>query len=1058
MDTNSAGKPVLKYIVKKIFLSLLLCYSISLLFSCPVRAEDEKVTINVGINKDLNLYSLKDGEEVTGYVNEYMQILLSYSEVPLKIRYTIDTPDKLKKLLAAGEIDFLITDNINNTNMNKLETSIGTIVYSLYCKENNHYLLYEDYQNMQNIKVGFLNNSMGALNKIPFLQDHDIIYTSITYNNMSELTKALQNNEIDAAYIDNHADGFIKSIADVTKKEVYIWYNKDNSITANYLVRAQNRMLLDRAGLISELENEYYGKLLKYQAFTREEQEFISHSGEILVSCNSSKNPLEYYDSAKNTYNGIHVGVLNLVSKFSGLQFKYVNSKVDENKGPDLILSMYDLQGLNKDDIALTNNYETSNFVVLGPLNDQVNNSDVYKVAITNYDTDIIDYIKKYYPQWKIIIYDCMIDCVSSVRNSNTNFTIQDYKTLEGNIGKLSGNDLGILSVLSSDIGVSMGVVKKGNYNILLSILNKSISAITVEQYNECVFKNTEVINKTDSFRLYMQDHLLMIFLFMLLLLFSIGIILIYFKINISIIESKYSFLTNISHEIRTALNGISGITQLASEDFDNMGYRQDYYDRISNSTNYLLSITNDVLDLSKLKNNKMQIHNSFFDLRQVLISFYDLLGQQQKRKGIGVKIIVNGLIPKYLYGDATRLEQIFINLVGNAIKYTQPGGKVWLIVTIKKITDNEATIEFKVADNGSGMESNSIKKLFNKYERDISERAKIEEGYGLGLSITKELVMLMGGELKVCSEVNVGSCFYFQLKFHYSIEYQDVSIYNLKSNKILVLDSKKQELVNKWGAWMFMGYKADAIILDENKENLLKYTLSESRDYEFCYIDKSILTKSLIDLITENSQERLKLVCVEMEKNLNQNTKYCDISSDLVNVTLIMPTDISYLKTYKQIDRRIKQNKPDKVFTRGVNKKYAKIPYLSNKRVLIAEDNEINMGIITEVLSATSIKIEKAADGLEACSLFERSPIGYYDYLLMDIHMPKRNGQEAASYIRKLHRKDAKKIIIIAMTAEEKERKLKKTRLPEMNYYIMKPYNIGEIYDLFNMILETIT
>ena len=464
--------------------------------------------------------------------------------------------------------------------------------------------------------------------------------------------------------------------------------------------------------------------------------------------------------------------------------------------------------------------------------------------------------------------------------------------------------------------------------------------------------------------------------------------------------QAKSRFLANISHEIRTPLNGIIGFSKLLNQSILSDSQRE-YAQMIEKSATNLLKIINQILDYSELEYGKTDPIKSLFHVESCFEEPVLLLSPLAHEKGLEIILFVYSDVPEYLIGDESRIRQIVVNLLGNAIKYTD-SGEVIVRVMIDDESDSTCTIILSVSDTGIGIDNASRRNLFTSFHRGNTQKEKNHDGTGLGLSITQKLAETMKGHIEVESMPDSGSTFnvYLQLeKEHDAISYQKTD--NLSGLNIHVFDNHtlSRTSVNhtliKYGA-ITKTYTINDLI-DEPQQNadviLLGLGSHEIHNYAFIDQIKPILTENHCPtlILASNSEPGM---LAELEKiGANRVLSKPLKQSTLINTLLaLLEKDTSDVSTKSRIC----------------------IPDLSNYKIIVADDNQINLRLIETFLKRSHAQIYPASNGKSVVDIFSNNPI---DMIILDVHMPIMDGKEAVNIIRK--KKRGKEIPIIALTAD---------------------------------------
>lgn len=503
--------------------------------------------------------------------------------------------------------------------------------------------------------------------------------------------------------------------------------------------------------------------------------------------------------------------------------------------------------------------------------------------------------------------------------------------------------------------------------------------------------------------------------------------------------KAKTDFLANMSHDIRTPMNAIVGMTELARSHIDEKNRIEDCLNKISVSSRHLILLINDVLDMSKIENGKMTLSLTQTTLRESLENIVMIMKPQVKNKQHRFDIFVKNIISEYINCDNLRLNQILINLVSNAVKYTPDNGEVSLTVNQEPSPkgENYVRTHFIVKDNGIGMSEDFIKIVFDSFEREDRKRTTKEEGTGLGLAITKYLVDAMSGTIEVKSKLNEGS------EFHVTIDFEKSSPtdteMSLEALNILIIDDNEDQCIAAVEMLAEMGAKAEYFTDGESAIEKIK---NNPTAYDFILIDwqmpkiDGIETSKRIREYTGNDTPIILVSaydCSEFEAGIREAGINGFLSKPLFKSTL-----------YYGIQSHLNKN-PDEASADASAEGYS-----LNQKVLLAEDNELNGEIAVEMLSAAGLTVDWVKNGQECVEKFLKSANGEYKAIVMDIRMPIMNGYEAATAIRALDRPDAN-VPIIAATADAFADDVAKAKECGMNAHVAKPIDIDMLLSILS-------
>ncbi|MCI8855618.1 MAG: response regulator [Clostridiaceae bacterium] len=507
--------------------------------------------------------------------------------------------------------------------------------------------------------------------------------------------------------------------------------------------------------------------------------------------------------------------------------------------------------------------------------------------------------------------------------------------------------------------------------------------------------------------------------------------------------KAKTTFLSNMSHDIRTPMNAIIGFTTIAVSHIDNRRQVEDCLRKVLSSSNHLLSLINDILDMSRIESGKVQIKEQECNLSELTHNLVNIIQPQVKAKQLDLFIDTFDVVNEDVIADALKLSQIFVNLLSNAVKYTPAGGTVsFRIAQQATFHRGYGDYVFTVKDNGIGMSPEFVEHIFEPFEREASATKSGIQGTGLGMSITRNIVEMMGGVINVQSEKNKGS--EFQVKL--SLRLQDVRkntelIQELEGLRALVVDDDCDSCESVVKLLEQLGLRAEWTTSGKEAVHRAKSASRQNDSYHTYIIDWQMPELSGIE-----TARRIRAT-IGQEAPIIILTAYdwSDIEEEAreagITAFCAKPLFMSDLKSALLVANNLIEKEEARSWTEAD---------FSGRRILLVEDNELNREIAEAILEETGFTVESAPDGTDAVAMVRQSEPHYYDAILMDVQMPVMDGYEATRTIRALPREDAENIPIIAMTAnameEDKEAALKNG----MNDHIAKPLDI----DLFLSVL----
>ena len=513
--------------------------------------------------------------------------------------------------------------------------------------------------------------------------------------------------------------------------------------------------------------------------------------------------------------------------------------------------------------------------------------------------------------------------------------------------------------------------------------------------------------------------------------------------------KAKSVFLSNMSHDIRTPMNAIVGFTTLAITHIDYKEQVEEYLKKIKTSGEHLLSLINDVLDMSRIESGKMHLEEKPCSLPEVLHGLCNILQADVRAKQLELHMDTVDVLNEEIYCDKLRLNQVLLNLIGNSVKYTASGGVISMRVIEKMgAPEGYANYEFHIKDNGIGMSEEFVKHIFEPFEREENTTMSGIQGTGLGMAITKNIVDMMNGYIEVKSEQGVGTEFIVKFTFRlYSGMREPLVIPELKNCRALVVDDDFNTCDSVSYMLQQIGMRVEWTL--SGKEAVLRTRQAVMRNDNFSVY--------MIDWLLPDMNG------VEVTRRIRQEVGE--------NVPIIVLTAYDW----SNIEEEAKAagvttfcSKP--LFLSGLRKCLNSVMAAENKgelaaskesvciktgRILLAEDNELNQEIAMAILEDSGFTVEVAGNGKIAVEKLEASEVGYYQLVLMDVQMPVMNGYEATKAIRSLKNQDLATIPIIAMTANAFEEDKQEAIRCGMNGHIAKPIDVDVLFETLRKMLS---
>lgn len=504
--------------------------------------------------------------------------------------------------------------------------------------------------------------------------------------------------------------------------------------------------------------------------------------------------------------------------------------------------------------------------------------------------------------------------------------------------------------------------------------------------------------------------------------------------------KAKTAFLSNMSHEIRTPMNAIIGLDSIALNDPDISAQTREYLEKIGVSANHLLTLINDILDMSRIESGRLTLKNEDFSFSKLLEEINTMFSGQSTDKGVQYNCHIMGSVDDHYIGDNMKLKQILINIIGNAVKFTPEGGNIELTVERTAQFDGKSTLRFTIADTGIGMSKDYLPHIFDSFSQEDSSSTNKYGSSGLGLAITKNIVEMMNGNIEVKSEKSKGTVFTVTVTLtdsRHSDDEGDYPFIDPGEMSVLVIDDDPvacehaKLVLEKIGISCEIAYSgADAI-------EMVKLRHARATPYNLILVDLKMPDMDGV----ETTREIRKIVGHESAIIIITAYRWDDVLEEAVNAgvdsfiakPLFANNIIEEFRWALCRKNSSKSAKPKKD--------------LKGRHILLAEDVQINAEIMTMVLAMREITCDHVQNGREAVDRFTASDEGYYDAILMDIRMPEMDGLEAAAIIRELDRSDAAAIPIIALTANAFDEDVQRSLQAGMNAHLSKPIDNDALF-----------
>ena len=504
--------------------------------------------------------------------------------------------------------------------------------------------------------------------------------------------------------------------------------------------------------------------------------------------------------------------------------------------------------------------------------------------------------------------------------------------------------------------------------------------------------------------------------------------------------QAKSRFLSNMSHDIRTPMNAIVGMTAIGLSHIDEKARVQDCLNKIQTASSHLMSLVNDVLDMSRIDSGRITLSEEELSLADLVHDVAVIVRPQAERKKQALHIQIADVTAEELVGDSLRLRQILVNIIGNAVKYTQEGGEIQVRFSQRPGPEGQVWLDFSCQDNGMGMSQEFLGKIFLPFERVRSAATRQIEGTGLGMSIVKRLVDTMGGVIAVESQEGKGSRFTVSLPLPVSPLGNREP--NLPVGRTVLVAERRGEQVRQISDCLTRA-GLTPVSLSTGIGAVTRLTEAQFEDHMPCalLLGQELEDMSPLDLAAHARQ----LAGPDFPILLATEDDWAQLEyrATRAGVNAFVPCPLFPSRLLAALSSLTSRSAGSGQDSQDSEEDF------SGSRVLLVEDNELNQEIAMELLGMTGVQVEAAGDGAQAVAKFQNAPEGWFDLILMDIQMPVMDGYEAARRIRQLPRPDAQSVWIVAMTANAFVEDVRLARQAGMNEHISKPVDVDRLMEI---------
>ena len=1082
---NSGMSETMQTLTRKsacVMLSLLLLLSAVL----PVKAAAETASakvVRVGSFEDTFNYVNEKGAR-KGYGYELLETLSGYAGWQFEY-VTCDWSDCFEKL-KNGEIDIIGGISYTEDRTQEMlfsDEPMGVEKNYLYADLSRADISASDFKTLNGKKIGVLMGTEPEVMLTEWEEKYGLKTEHVNISNNEDVKQKLANHEIDCFVSLEEsfwAERGISTITRVGESGIYYAINKNRPDIKEELDDAMRALDEAVPFYTADLYKRYFS--MDYTPIlTGEEKAWLRKHGAIRMGFLASDSGVSTFDPATGEFTGVITDYIQFAADCLGnqeLEFQLVGydskeAELDALKSGEIDMIFHCDQNPNLAEeyhFACTNTTWTSNLMAV--TNKQhFNENNVNRIAVPQNKLSLKKYLAFYYPQWEIVDCDTQEDAARLVKDGQADCFVTGISSENKYSKKYSFYSVPLVNPVRSCFAVNSG------NRSLLSILNKTIKAMPVN-----MLAGALAMYKSSARKVTLSDFIKDNF-FKVMLISSIAVAVVLLtilmllqkarkaeaaarkaasdtqelnaKLQVAVEKAetanraKSTFLSNMSHDIRTPMNAIIGFTTLAISNIDDKDRVKDYLTKTLASSNHLLSLINDVLDMSRIESGKIHLEEVEVNLSDVLHDLKTIVSGQIYAKQLEFYMDAMDVTDEDVYCDKTRLNQILLNLLSNAIKFTPAGGTV--SVRVRQLAGKVrgcGQYEFRIKDNGIGMSQEFAQKIFEPFERERTSTVSRIQGTGLGMAITKNIVDMMGGTIKVQTAQGKGSEFIICLPMRTQDEHRPVEkITELEGLKALVVDddfntcdsvTKMLVKVGMRAEWTLSGKEAvlrarqSIEMSDVYHAYIIDWRLPDMNGIEVTRQIRSLHDDTPIIILTAYDWSD-----IEVEAKAAGVTAFCskpmfmsDLRETLMSALGQKPADA--------VQRLLPEKNAD----------------FKGKHILLVEDNELNREIAQEILREYGFLVDSAENGAVAVEKVSTAAPGSYDLVLMDVQMPIMDGYTATRKIRALDDPARAKLPILAMTANAFDEDRRNALESGMNGFLSKPIVIGDLVQELHKIL----
>ncbi len=1040
---------------------------LSPLSAVSVKADEAKV-VRVGYYLHNNYQEGLPGEVKSGYGYEYLQMLRNYTGWEYEYVYA-SSWDEQVAMLQRGEIDLILHAFKTPERMESMLFSIepmGREMNYLYTHGNHPELSAGDLESINGKTIGCMAGDFRYEIFAEWCTENNLRCTVETYEDLTIMHEDLLNGNIDAIigsdFTSSSYTGNWVTIQRLGDKAIYIAVALGREDLLEEVNDAQREILAINPYYPDEVRQKYQDPTSTYLLeLTLEQKRELKKRGTLTVGYCGDYRPIAYIDSETGQLQGILKDYLEAMSENYGIAFETVAYESDDallealqNEEVDIISPVSYSVGLAEElDISITNPITEASMLALYKGYQGTETKEIFDhIAVLKNSLAGQEYIEYFYPNASIIYVDTIEDGMNAVDEGQAESFIIRSSTWSGYVSKHA--DINTLQMINLPNACRISMAVQKSDVALVPILNKGIELLTDMDISYGMIAYADASEEVTWWTLIMDNPfttiaVTMVIILLLALLFVGSRLQTEYRYASKLKAAKEeaeranlaksTFLTSMSHDIRTPMNAIMGMTMLASKRINDPEYVRSCLSKVTLASDHLLTLINDVLDINKIESGNLSLTPTVFSLADTMMNLANIGRSQIQNKDHKFEIHIHNIKQEYLFADELRLNQVFINLLSNAVKYTPAGGQITIDLRQETILGekDKVRIIFEITDSGIGMSEEFQQHMYELFAM-ANRNSRTITGSGVGLAICKQLVELMEGKLQCESESGKGTKFTVTLDLPVADKLVDNLL--LPPMKMLLVDDDDIFLATASETLKDIGLSPDCVDSGEKAVEIVEQKHSENQDYPLIIIDWKMegmdgfeTTKTIRSIV---GPEVTVIVISAYEVEEIRDAALAAGANGFIS----KPFFRSY--AYQSISEIMGlQQAAD-----AAEEKHQK---LRGMNILVAEDNDFNWEVAREVLKMHDITSTRAENGRICLDLLEQSVPGEYDVVLMDIQMPELNGYDTTKLIRRHERSDINRIPVVAMTADAYTEDVIRCAEAGMDAHIPKPIDTEKLFNV---------